>query len=409
MKIKAFITHKLKESFSDCQDRFCINYETKSIALSDGMSESWHQKIWAKLLVEKYASNKDWVPTIASVKELSSEWFEEVKKFIQALKDKNAPENIIIRNENSLAEGRSAGATFVGIRFTDNEWDGDVLGDSCLIEWDGKDAEFHTSQKRDSFDSHPDYFDSDSKKEGRGKPEAIHGSLKQGTCILIVSDPFSDFLMKRKNDRDIATYASELLELTSHQEFEDLVERWRNKGMHNDDSTLIIIEPDETNELNRVHEDDLELMKLAELEAALQKEKQNVSNMANSTSLIEGENLKDTPNNETENSYQVGEPSLTVAKPENNSGSNLTKEVRLNNSVCRSVDSNNAKSNEQFIADFLKNLDEEFGKGKANYISRIAFKGFKGFHDLFRNKNVKSLIENALDRTLKNYDIRLKI
>jgi len=406
MKIKAFITHKLKESFSDCQDRFSINYETKSIALSDGMSESWHQKIWAKLLVEKFANNLDWVPNIASVKELSSEWFEEVKKFIQTLKDKNAPENIIIRNENSLAEGRSAGATFVGIRFTDNKWNGDVLGDSCLIEWDGKDAKFNTSQKQGSFDSHPDYFDSDSKKEGRGKPEDIHGSLEQGACILIVSDPFSDFLMKRKNDQDIATYVSEILELTSHDEYEDLVERWRNKGMHNDDSTLIIIEPDETNELNRVHEDDLESMKLAEQEAALQKEKQNASNIANSTSLMESESLKDVPNNESDNSYQVGESSLTVAKPEDNSG---TKEVRLNNSVSRNVDTNNAKSNEQFIADFLKNLDEEFGKGKASYLSRIAFKGFKGFHDLFRNKNVRSFVENALDKTLKNYDIRIKI
>ena len=53
MKIRAFITHKKAEHFNDCQDRFSINADTKSVALSDGMSQSWQQKIWAQLLVER--------------------------------------------------------------------------------------------------------------------------------------------------------------------------------------------------------------------------------------------------------------------------------------------------------------------------------------------------------------------
>ena len=52
MRIKAFITHKDKERFSDCQDRFRVNKDTKSIALADGMSQSIFQKIWAQLLVD---------------------------------------------------------------------------------------------------------------------------------------------------------------------------------------------------------------------------------------------------------------------------------------------------------------------------------------------------------------------
>ena len=40
MKIRAFITHKLREHYSECQDRFCINSDNHAIAVSDGMSQS---------------------------------------------------------------------------------------------------------------------------------------------------------------------------------------------------------------------------------------------------------------------------------------------------------------------------------------------------------------------------------
>ena len=53
MDIRAFITHKKAETFSDCQDRFSINSDTKSVAVSDGMSQSFFQKIWAEILDRK--------------------------------------------------------------------------------------------------------------------------------------------------------------------------------------------------------------------------------------------------------------------------------------------------------------------------------------------------------------------
>lgn len=47
MKIRAFITHKLSEHYSECQDRFCINRDNHAIAVSDGMSQSVFPDYWA--------------------------------------------------------------------------------------------------------------------------------------------------------------------------------------------------------------------------------------------------------------------------------------------------------------------------------------------------------------------------
>ena len=275
MKIRAYITHKVKEGFVDCQDRYSINPDTKSIAVSDGMSQSWQQKIWAQLLVSTYTNSKNWTPNNDSVKPLCSQWREEVINLIQQLKDTDAPANIIYRNERNLAEGKSAGATFVGIRFNGNKWNGSVLGDSCLIEWDGKDAKIFTSQEVEAFDSHPDYFDSNELNEGKGTPKDISGTLEKDGYLLLVSDPFSDFLFEHNKQGDAAIYMQCLLELSSHEEFEALVNEWRKAGMHNDDTTLVIVEPNDSDEFSIENDKYDDINKLIDEEKKLIEEKEN--------------------------------------------------------------------------------------------------------------------------------------
>lgn len=257
MVIRAFITHKQAELFADCQDRFGVNPDTKSIAVSDGMSQSWHQKIWAQLLVDTYTDSTDWCPSNETIKPLCQTWRTKVADFIQNLKESNAPENMIYRNERNFAEGRSAGATFVGIRFNGKEWKGSVLGDSCLIEWDGKEVKINTSQDTETFDNRPDYFDSDASKEGKGIPQPIEGILTEGKYLLLVSDPFSDFLLEHSKQGNIAKYIQQLLSLTTHDEFETLVSEWRKEGMHNDDTTLVIVEYDKSELFSITHADNI--------------------------------------------------------------------------------------------------------------------------------------------------------
>ena len=257
MVIRAFITHKQAELFSDCQDRFGVNPDTKSIAVSDGMGSTWQQKIWAQLLVDTYTDSTDWYPSNDNIKPLCQTWRVKVAEFIQNLKETNAPENMIYRNERNFAEGRSAGATFVGIRFNGNEWSGSVLGDSCLIEWDGDEAKFNTSQDSETFDSYPDYFDSDASKEGKGVPKPIEGIMTEGKYLLLVSDPFSEFLLEHSKQGNIAKYIQQLLSLTTHDVFETLVSEWRKEGMHNDDTTLVIVEYDKSEDFSITHQDNI--------------------------------------------------------------------------------------------------------------------------------------------------------
>ena len=273
MSIRGFITHKLSEYFSDCQDRFSINPDTKSIAVSDGMGSTWQQKIWAQLLVETFTESREWQPTHENIKQKCSVWREKVVDFIQNLKDTNAPINLVFRNERNLINGRSAGATFVGIRFDGSQWSGTVLGDSCLIEWDGVETTFHTSQEGDEFDSYPDYFDSDKLKQGKGTPKAISGILEKGGYLFLVSDPFSDFLLEHKKQGDVAIYMQQLLNLSSHEEFETLVDEWRKAGMHNDDTTLVIVEPDESDVFSIDKDKVDDINKLIDVEKKLIEEK----------------------------------------------------------------------------------------------------------------------------------------
>ncbi len=277
MVIRAFITHKQAELFADCQDRFGVNPDTKSIAVSDGMGSTWQQKIWAQLLVDTYTDSTDWCPSIETIKPLCQTWRVKVADFIQNLKETNAPENMIYRNERNFAEGRSAGATFVGIRFNGNDWSGSVLGDSCLIEWDGNNVNFYTSQDSESFDSYPDYFDSDASKTGKGTPMPVEGVLTEGKYLLLVSDPFSEFLLEHSKQGNITKYVQQLLSLASHDDFEALVCEWRKEGMHNDDTTLVIVEYDKSENLATTHADNIvemvEKEKLSQISAAHATEK----------------------------------------------------------------------------------------------------------------------------------------
>lgn len=257
MLVSAFITHKKAEHFTDCQDRFSINVDTKSIALSDGMSQSIFQKYWAEILVEKFTSTPDWVPNLASVKELAPIWKDKVLGIIQRQKDEGS--RSAWRAERNLIDGLSAGATFLGIRFKGNEFECDVLGDSCLILiHDNKIIDIISSEDVSVFDSYPDYFDSNPNKDGKGSPRNHHGTFNSGDTILLVSDPFSDFLLKNRNTSKEAIYVDRLLGINSHSEFEEVVEHWRNLGMHNDDSTLIIIKHGDGDSFNITFKDSID-------------------------------------------------------------------------------------------------------------------------------------------------------
>ncbi len=248
MLISAFITHKKAETFRDCQDRFSINRDTKSIAVSDGLSQSIFQKIWAEQLVQAYTSDSEWVPNLESVKEIAPQWSEKVKKYIE---NEERQGRNPWRAKNSINAGMSAGATILGLRFHEKDWAYDVLGDSCLIRIkDSHIKEIISSNNNVVFDNYPDYYDSNPKKSGRGTLKSETRHWEAGEVLVLVSDPFSDFLSKKKDESDESILIDKILGINGHKEFEALVSEWRELGMHNDDSTLVIVKQDGSPDFN---------------------------------------------------------------------------------------------------------------------------------------------------------------
>lgn len=265
MKVKAFITHKKAEKYSDCQDSFAVNGEIKAIAVSDGISQTIFSGIWSEILTDAFVE-KPWgiSANIPFPKQcLSDCWYKRVEERKQALRD-NGNEMNLYMLERMLLEGKTAGATFLGIQFNGQKWAGIVLGDTCLIEIkDGSVKEIHTSQRSETFDNMPDFYDSNATKNGRGVEKRISGELDPYTTLLLVSDPFSDFFSEHKDDAP--KFVKEMLDVSSHEEYETLVERWRDEHhMHNDDSTVVIVEYDGNDVFDVVYKDDIKELRRAE-------------------------------------------------------------------------------------------------------------------------------------------------
>lgn len=241
MRIRAYITHKLEENNSDCQDYFRINSVRRKIAISDGVSQSIFSAKWAQMLVKEY-TDSDIENISAQLPKLQKQWLDFAQSELERL-EKNGESTWML--ENCLIEKQGAAATFCGIKIADDgSWTGYALGDSCLLEVaeDNRILNFYPPVQT-GFGNSPDYFDSFT--EGKGELCKISGRLSVGGKLLLVTDAFGELLFNQKTENTEETYVSQLLNLKSYEEFLALVDRFRTAvKMHNDDSTLVIVEND---------------------------------------------------------------------------------------------------------------------------------------------------------------------
>lgn len=259
MIVKAFIYHKRAEKYGDCQDCFGINPQNNRIAVSDGMSQSIFPQWWSKILVDFYLEEGH-IPQ--DILPLQEKWQRMLLDEIQRREEEaiTNPRRDPWRLKNLWAEKSGAGATLCGLALGKNEWICECLGDSCVITINHDyTLNIYTSQVGE-FGNHPDYYDSFG--NGRGKPirKTVNRDVK---AVLIVTDPFAELFQSNENN---ATFIKERLEelqnLTMHESFVNLVERWRDEfGMHNDDSTLVLISDCVDNNLEIAYTDDLERFK----------------------------------------------------------------------------------------------------------------------------------------------------
>lgn len=252
MKVRGFITHKKAETYEDCQDYFAINKDKGRLAISDGMSQSIFPQWWAEELVRAYVYD-DWVPDQNDLDKLRENWLKWVHEFLESQKQSGKPTWML---ENCLIEKRGAGATFCGVRLkNESEWEGYILGDSCLMNVDKNNRIVKIERTGEEiFNNNPDYFDS--LIGGKGIVKIIHGTAEEGTKLLLVTDALAEFLhskIGRESD-----YVHRLLQIENHNAFCSLIDEWRaSEDLHNDDTTLVIIEYDGSECLEVSFKDDL--------------------------------------------------------------------------------------------------------------------------------------------------------
>ena len=375
MKIRAFISQKAAERISDCQDRFAINAESKIVAVSDGVSQSIFPDYWAQILVNYYTAKGSLTEDERVL--LCSEWRNWVLKYIE---DEKSRGNNPWRTESNLYEGITAGATLCGVKFNGSDnWTCEVLGDSCLIvvHDNGAKIEILSSQEKE-FDTYPDYLDSGAKKRGRGEFKTYEGEISEGKKLILVSDPFSDFFYE--NRENPMEYVKSLLSINSHEEFLKLVRDWRAVGMHNDDSTVVIVEWDGSAEFNIVHEDNIN--ELIELDS------QKKTEAPEEPKLPEGFPLPQTPEcaekETTEVSSVVEESKVTIEpieiKPEKQAELDLEK---FKKKCMHGV--------KQFAEDYAQNMVHKNSRLQCNKILAFMMKNKKS-----KTSDLAELLEDCL-------------
>ena len=261
MKIKAFITHKLDERYADCADSFAVNPDCKRIAVSDGVSQSFSPQDWAKLLVNAFV-DKAYTPTEndEQLVYLQDTWR---KIVIQNLNKLEEAGEVTWMMENCIVDKESAGATFCGVELKDDQFHCWVLGDSALVTV-SKNLEYTLYSTQDGeFNNRPDFLDSYGAHVGTFKKHIIEKDNL--AYILLVTDPFSDLLYQHKNRETAKGLIERLLAIESHEEFCVMVDDLRaNYSMHNDDSTFVSIQIDDS--------DDLQILTSTDFEGLIKKE-----------------------------------------------------------------------------------------------------------------------------------------
>ncbi|MBD5259619.1 MAG: hypothetical protein HDS46_02320 [Bacteroides sp.] len=256
MVIRAYIYHKRAEKYSDCQDCFGVNLQNNRIAISDGMTQSVFPQWWARILVDHYLESGH-IPT--NIKPLQEKWQKMLISEIQKREEesKTNPKRNPWRLRNSLAEKSGAAATLCGFSVSNDGWNCECIGDSSLIAVDHDySLKFYTSQVGE-FGNHPDYLDSFNNGVGTPVIKSVEKNVKM---LLMVSDPIAElFQLNETKPEFIRSRINEILSLTEHTSFIDLVEKWRDElGMHNDDTTLIIIKDPSNNNFTIEYSDNID-------------------------------------------------------------------------------------------------------------------------------------------------------
>lgn len=129
------------------------------------------------------------------------------------------------------------------------DWVCNVIGDSALVKLSGESIDIFSSQNG-TFNNRPDYFDSYA-SQSVGELKSFQGQLQKGEVLFVVSDPLSELFQKSLENKTEKQIIEKILSVRNQNDFCGMVESLRTDfGMHNDDTTLVIVEYDGKKDFN---------------------------------------------------------------------------------------------------------------------------------------------------------------
>lgn len=215
------------------EDAFCINTEHRAFALSDGASESYDSKTWARMLVQKFVENQNF----------NGEWVFDAQQAYQASVDFNS-----LSWSKQLAYERGSFATLLGLKILK---DGEVaqvfsVGDSLAVhvrngicvrsfpfqhpeQFDARPELLATLQHQNKFTQDDQFVIADHSEEW---------SLKDGDLIFMLTDAVGQWFLREHNLEFSAVEA--LNKISNEVEFQSLIITLRSeKRIKLDDSTML--------------------------------------------------------------------------------------------------------------------------------------------------------------------------
>lgn len=228
------------------EDAFDVSENSQIIALSDGASESYDSKSWARMLVQNFVNSpsfsSDWVTTVQEA-------------YVAGVDYQN------LSWSKQLAFERGSFATLVGVHCTplSNGVDIFSIGDSlAVLVRDGRYVQSYPFDTPEQFDARPELLSTLSHlNKFTNDDEFVSGEHKQiwatqnGDLILLVTDAVGQWLLREINHEPSSIDL--LLQIDTEEQFEDLVVAMRSeRRMKLDDSTMIrlaVVKEDQTNGL----------------------------------------------------------------------------------------------------------------------------------------------------------------
>lgn len=244
---------KINESPSDCQDAVAANPQNGRFAVADGVARSFFPAEWSRLLVEQFCFDasdlnltllrtKNWQNWITPIQD---KWSASIQEKVSK---KTGMASVHLRN--SLLSNEPAASTFAGIQIRSNEqgnfeWQGMIIGDSCLFHFrDNKLIPYLVKSSLD-FNYHPEYFSSVPLGKNH-QPTFISGTFESGDFFLLTTDAMAKWIFNQY-ERGGATWSRTWEFLSNLRNWKELYAFVANARenvetpMDDDDVALIIL------------------------------------------------------------------------------------------------------------------------------------------------------------------------